>query len=50
MGGSDEVDANLKPVKEVSTYLFSTVPNDSYRFWAVLPLEGYVLTVSNIHK
>ena len=27
-----------------------TVPNDSYRFWAVLPLEGYVLNVADIHK
>ena len=27
-----------------------TVPNNSYRFWAVLPLEGYVLNMAVIHK
>ena len=27
-----------------------TVPNNSYRFWAVLDLEGYVLNVADIHK
>ena len=27
----------------------ATVPNDSYRFWAVLPLEGYVFNVADIH-
>ena len=27
-----------------------TVSNDSYHFWADLPLESYVLNVSDIHK
>ena len=27
-----------------------TVPNDSYRFWAVLPFEGYILNVADIHE
>ena len=28
----------------------STLVNNSYCFWAVLPLEGYVLNMSDIHQ
>ena len=31
------------------SYLY-TVPNDSYRFWAVLHLEGHDYGVADIHK
>ena len=34
-------------IKEFTGY---TVPNDSYRFWAVLHLDGHVYGVANIHK
>ena len=31
-------------------YRLPTVPKDSYRFLAVLPLEDYVLNVPDIHE
>ena len=35
---------------ELGRETIRTVPNHSYRFRAVLPLEGYVLNVADIHK